>query len=397
MNSLTNSDLKESVWVKSLGILLIVRVGIDGFLNFRLVGLQATQVFGATFAVIGFFYIFAQQFRMLLNSVLIFNLLLASTYFGSLYWGRLGFDEFVRTLSVFGVFLLASRATSYLSLLKFFLCVRLSSVLCALVAIIQFATSSNGVFVSGVWRYPGFFYGSNVAAILYVISIVSEVTILKNTRRITGRASIVISSIGLILTFSLSGFILLPLVLFLKRAFERWHGERGKVIVSLFSSLFFTAALYASLSDLRVKVNRSIVPVYQGNATGESSLQWRLNAWSRLIEFFNDKPILGQGFGSTRNLNMAGSFLPHNEYLRSLIEVGLLGTIILTVLYVIVIRNLAIAYLKLNHEFLLFMLVMTLALCINAFSENTFTYTVPQMIIATGLGFYKSKVWEMRL
>ena len=395
MNSLTNSDLKESTLVKSLGILLFVRVAIDGFLNIKMFEFQATQLFGATIAAIGFLYIFKLQISMLFSSVLILSFLLASTYVGAISWGRLGFDEYLRSLSIFGVFLLASRATSYTSLIKFFLCIRLSSILCAFVAIAQLATTTNGVFVSGVWRYPGFFFGSNVAAILYVICILSEVTLLKNTRKIFRRTTIVISAIGLLLTFSLSGYILLVVALFLRRLLERWHGNRGKVIELFFSTFFVASVLYGSLTDLRIKVNRSIVPVYEGNATGESSLQWRLDAWSRLIEYFNDKPILGQGFGSTRNLNMAGRFLPHNEYLRSLIEVGLLGTIALTVICIIVIRNVAITYLNQNHEFLLFLLVMILALFVNAISENTFTYTVPQMIMAAGLGFYTSKVWKI--
>jgi O-antigen ligase len=126
--------------------------------------------------------------------------------------------------------------------------------------------------------------------------------------------------------------------------------------------------------------------VLSGNATGASSLQWRFNAWSALWQFFIDKPIFGQGFGATRNLNLAGAFLPHNEYLRLLIETGIVGIMFFAVFSFSIFFKVYVNVKKTLSELQLITFSLLIAFYINAFSENTFTYTVPMYVLALFVG-----------
>jgi O-antigen ligase len=76
-----------------------------------------------------------------------------------------------------------------------------------------------------------------------------------------------------------------------------------------------------------------------------SSLAWRLNKWKMLLPEWERSPIVGRGLGTTvtgrriRGNEFAGE-APHNEYVRSLVETGVVGLAILLCALAILIRRL---------------------------------------------------------
>ncbi len=57
----------------------------------------------------------------------------------------------------------------------------------------------------------------------------------------------------------------------------------------------------------------------------QNSLEWRLSYWSDIIPLANSNPVTGIGLKMTPVLG--GGKLPHNDYLRSYIEIGLVGLV----------------------------------------------------------------------
>ena len=55
-----------------------------------------------------------------------------------------------------------------------------------------------------------------------------------------------------------------------------------------------------------------------------NSLAWRLDYWSQVLPLVADRPLTGVGLDGVRALTDAGK-LPHNDYLRALVETGVLG------------------------------------------------------------------------
>ena len=67
-----------------------------------------------------------------------------------------------------------------------------------------------------------------------------------------------------------------------------------------------------------------------------STLAWRLNKWKTLLPDWEASPIYGQGLGTTVTEaaipgNEYAGDPPHNEYLRYLVETGVIGLAILVV------------------------------------------------------------------
>jgi O-antigen ligase len=377
----------ETLILRVLPFLMIFRVFVDGSLNFRIAGIQITIIIASLLSFMAISTFFTRLETVTSSLFVLCCALLASSYYGTFTWGQAGIAETIRTTGIFGIFLVAYKAKVDLSITKFFLGVRFASISIAIIALIQIYEKSGGVFVSGTWRYPGLMFSANTAAIFYVGNLLSEFTILKENKSKIRLISIGLSSIGLLQTYSFGGYILFVVSFFIKALLERSTGNSGKVFRQSLFVLFLAVLAYFFSSGIRAKFINAVVPVYDRTATGKSSVQWRLNAWTQLLEFFKEKPIFGQGFGSTRNLNMAGPFLPHNEYLRLLIEVGFVGLLLFLLFaskLISVLRNL---YFDSRSPVVLFTCSYFIAFLVNAFSENTFTYTLPEYILAAALGF----------
>lgn len=90
--------------------------------------------------------------------------------------------------------------------------------------------------------------------------------------------------------------------------------------------------LFIPLFVLDVILRIEEVFVGAGNVYGvgptSSSLMWRIRTWSKLLNLFFKKPFLGYGIGTSFFLSKSAfneTFMPHNDYLRVLLEMGLIG------------------------------------------------------------------------
>lgn len=128
-----------------------------------------------------------------------------------------------------------------------------------------------------------------------------------------------------------------------------------------------------------------------------SSLMWRFRLWKNTIPFFFERPILGHGLSSFQVLSrdvQGLSLLPapeaHNDYLKILIETGIVGLIIYISTYLkLLVFNLGTCfkgkdkYLK-DISFLAVLLLATFL--VMAFGDNILRGTATQWALFAYLG-----------
>jgi O-antigen ligase len=99
------------------------------------------------------------------------------------------------------------------------------------------------------------------------------------------------------------------------------------IVVILFASSEFGQQRLASIANTPllnpdIDVSRAIL-LSQGD---HNSFNWRLSQWNLLLNRWQEHPFLGYGLGLS--VQVAGNgFLPHNDYIRALIEGGIVGFI----------------------------------------------------------------------
>ncbi|QII08115.1 hypothetical protein BH93_24420 [Rhodococcoides fascians A25f] len=105
-----------------------------------------------------------------------------------------------------------------------------------------------------------------------------------------------------------------------------------------------------------------------------NSLNWRLSNWSRLLEIWQDRPLFGWGFGSTSRAIQPLGKQPHSEYVRFLVEVGLVGFVVLVLLAWLILRS------PVAKSSMPFHIALSSLVLVNATVANTLAY-VPMMYI----------------
>ena len=203
----------------------------------------------------------------------------------------------------------------------------------ALVALYQFATHT-GMFVAGNIRSNGTFAHPNSAAMFFAIAAIASLYLyLDNGRHRFDALLTALFAAALITTFSIDGLITLSAMLVLFGALH--PGSRYVKLGPSLMALAIVLAFFATpLGSRRIaKESGTNVATAERNESN-SSLAWRLNKWKTLIPKWERRPVFGQGLGTTttepgiRGNEFAGA-LPHNEYLRCLVETGVVGLAIL--------------------------------------------------------------------
>jgi O-antigen ligase len=234
--------------------------------------------------------------------------------------------EGVREASVMALFVIVYNARGVITVPIAARLVQLMGFVPALVALYQLAT------FTGIHRPYGTFAHPDTAAMFFVIATTASLWLyLDDGRRRADALLTALFAIGLIATFSIDGLITLVATL-TALGLLRPGSVRTKlgpcaiaiVVVVVFFATPLGAKRIASESSNRV------------GTTGEpdSSLAWRLKKWKMLIPEWERAPVFGRGLGTTTTAvgapgNLYASKPPHNEYIRYLVETGVVGLALL--------------------------------------------------------------------
>lgn len=207
--------------------------------------------------------------------------------------------------------------------------IQLAGAASALLAIYQFATHS-GVLINGELRSNGTFAHPNGAAMFFAIATTASLwRYVDNGRRRLDALFVVLYALATITTFSLSGVAGL-LAMLMAYGAARPGSIRLKFGAYVVAGLVAIGLVATPLGAERL-ANESTTQISHARGTANTSLAWRFYKWETLIPEWQRAPILGQGLGTTTTLegtsseNITAGKVPHNEYLRYLIETGALG------------------------------------------------------------------------
>jgi O-antigen ligase len=214
----------------------------------------------------------------------------------------------------------------------------------ACIALYQLATHT-GFDVGRYLRSNGTFAHPDSAAMFFAIATLASLWLYLDNRR--RRFDIVLATLfaaALVVTVSIDGLITLVAMLAAFGAL-RSGSLRTKlgpcVIAGVVVLVFFATPLGAE--RISRESSTSLSAAERGEAS--TSLDWRLHKWKILIPEWEASPIFGQGLGTTTTTepvpgNPYSGKPPHNEYIRYLVETGVIGLAILLLALTLLIRDL---------------------------------------------------------
>jgi O-antigen ligase len=213
----------------------------------------------------------------------------------------------------------------------------------ALLAVYQLATHT-GVDLAGHIRANGTFAHPDSAAMFFAIAAaVSTWLYLDNGRHRVDALLVTLFAAALVATLSIDGLAALVAMLVTLGALHPGP-TRAKLGPCLVAGLVVLAFLTTPLGTQRISRETSTSLATAERGEPNTSLAWRLDKWKMLLPEWERAPLFGIGLGTTTTNegapgNRFASKPPHNEYVRYLVETGLVGFTILLGALALLIRG----------------------------------------------------------
>lgn len=214
----------------------------------------------------------------------------------------------------------------------------------AALALYQLATHT-GMHVAHNIRANGTFAHPNSAAMFFAIAATASLWLyLDSGRRRSDAVLMTLFAAALVATFSIDGLLTLAAMLI---AFGTLHigSFRLKLIPCAIAAAVVLVFFATPLGSKRVagESATSLASADRGETT--SSFNTRLYRWKTLLPEWERSPVVGRGIGTTTTTestatNRLNYLLPHNEYLRYLVETGVVGLLILIAALVMLVLRL---------------------------------------------------------
>jgi O-antigen ligase len=252
--------------------------------------------------------------------------------------------EGVREISVVAVFVIVYNARGTVTIPIATRLVQLMGFLPAFIAIYQLATDT-GLDVDGTIRANGTLAHPDSAAMFFAIAATASLwRYLDDGRRRSDALLMALFAAALIATFSIDGVVTLAAMLTALGMLRP-----GSVVVKLgpcaIAAIVILVFFATPLGAQRVAGETSTSLAAADRSETNSPLDTRLYRWKTLLPEWEGSPVFGRGIGTTTTTestatNRLNFLLPHNEYLRYLVETGLVGLAILLVGLALLLRSL---------------------------------------------------------
>jgi O-antigen ligase len=282
--------------------------------------------------------------------------------------------DWLRLVSVFFVYVL-TRALfrGEAKLRRVLFVIFLSALVPVLVAYTQLFTGMASVLNMKSGRLLGTFFHPNAFASYLLVMLVFATALALERESLVSRRFLgfMIALIFLIfvLTFSRGAWVVFLFAMLFMGTF-RYRRILGLLPVALVVVAFSMPAVIDRLYD-------AFDPTYQ---RGRDAWTWRLEAWSDILPLVREKPFFGHGLSQ---IESEMGYLAHNDYLRLMVEVGLVGFLAYLVLMWTLLgrtlRDYRLAASNVAKSFQFGLLAMTLGFLIREFADNTIRNTVVMM------------------
>jgi O-antigen ligase len=245
--------------------------------------------------------------------------------------------ELIRQLSIVAVAVLAANtARTYPGTRIVPIIVGTASVE-AVVAVYQFATGKGFEHTNRVW---GTLSHPSTAAALFSVGLALALFEYYERRRRRYLLAAVLLAVGLLGTRSLGGIAQAPVTLVAYGVFAGRLTRRARTtaLVGVAVLLLFVFTGFGSGRIQELGRTTSLSQASHGITT--NALDWRFYQWTLLLKDWRAKPVLGWGLGTTDSYITPQGNIPHNDFLRLLVETGVLGFIVFGLCWVVLVRTL---------------------------------------------------------
>jgi len=350
----------------ALTVLLVLRALLDDSGNQLITGGIAVALVGLGVVVLG------REPRWVAPSVALALYLGVSAWAGAgAHGGDYTYPEALRTLSGAAVVVVAVKAPGRPSVRSVAHVVQAVALVPALLAIFQFATGTGSI-NNGAMRASGTLAHENSAAMLFALANLATFALVLDSKR---HRWLHLGLLGVFLgaqvsTGSIGGLVaaLVMVIAYLSSAAVR---RADRTILSIIG---VGLAVYAAVTS---QVGAQRLAEYTGGSSEETSFAWRVQAWGEVLAFWRANPVWGNGIGSTAAPTVLGGAIPHNEYVRLLAELGLVGLGLTLVAGILLARSLVRAGRTSPYPAAGALALATLTgMAVNALAANTMLYSV---------------------
>jgi hypothetical protein len=214
----------------------------------------------------------------------------------------------------------------------------------ALIALYQIATHT-GDDIAGALRAYGTFAHPDSAGMFFAIAAATSLwRYLDHGRRRSDLLLVVLFAAALIATASIDGLITM-VVMFIALGMLCPGSVQANLVPYALAGIVLLAFFATPLGSQRLSSESSTNVAAAERGEASSSLAWRLHKWKTLIPEWESSPLIGRGLGTTITVepttrNNYTGVPPLNEYVRNLVETGIIGLAILLWALAILVRHL---------------------------------------------------------
>ncbi len=152
------------------------------------------------------------------------------------------------------------------------------------------------------------------------------------------------------------------------------------LVVGIFASTDYGQERLASIAGTPllnpdIDISRAIILA----KSDYNSFNWRLSQWYLMLQTWKNNPIMGYGLGLSMRASGA-TLLPHNDYIRTLVEGGIVG--FATYVFFHIAQGLRLIQLFLQspknskqQDLCLILLAVLVGICVGMITENVWTHT----------------------
>jgi O-antigen ligase len=250
--------------------------------------------------------------------------------------------EGVREASVVALFVIVYNARGAVTVPIATRLVQLVGFAPAIIALYQLATDT-GMDVGGHLRSNGTFAHPNSAVMFFAIAATASLWRYLDYGRHRSDALLVpLFAAAVISTFSIDG---LATMFAMMVAFGVLHPGpfRVKLVPYAIGVLVVLVFFATPLGAQRVSGETATGLAAAERGEGSTSLTWRIKKWKTLIPEWEASPIVGRGLGTTTTAESTfedpyAGYPPHSEYVRYLVETGVVGLALLLAALFLLIR-----------------------------------------------------------
>ncbi|MDZ7795649.1 MAG: O-antigen ligase family protein [Candidatus Marinimicrobia bacterium] len=262
---------------------------------------------------------------------------------------------------------------------KYFKIILISNIIPIVIGLLQIINNhtENFVYFLGRARITSIYYNSNEYGLILVV--LMFMLLFLNNNKIIYNILLVAVVVSLMHTFSRTALFSAVISYTIIKYID-------KKIYKILLLVFAFVVLFQLFSN-------SVFFERYTNADSMDSFQWRILQWKHTIRIFKESPLFGNGietfyidpsYGKYKTLSSAQAYLAstHNEYIKILVEMGIIGLIFYMAFFIKLLTKIA-KNIPHNNKIIVAIPIMFL---ISSFTRNLIGVPILQLYYFIGLG-----------